>query len=453
MITRNEEDIILTDERKEEIETLFFNFINFFNEFLKPFEKDVKRMINVDEDEEGNPKLYIQWLDDRNSGLVAITDAVINPKGVVEIHYNKDDDKYQFRIDDRKIAGLIGDKFIEPCLNYKYDKENELHYFDYNDENVINVIEEYFKLLYEKKVDHIQTLLESTNDELKRIQVDLIHFCQILQSQKDYLQFRLLYYPYIKPDKSGYEILVKMILWPDNPCPISESDERKLLDNKNPNQFDAKNSERAGLIRSIHDFFYNNFVENTLDKESPLYKYLSNLGNGEMFLHIHFRREEDKMVDRMAAFVAEERPVTIYDTNRAFFGEDTEKQIWLRSIKNEVYKLGKIMEDVYKNILSFKLSFKEILNPEDNTNSFSLIVTYEPAYEFDADVENTVFIKIIELLTTRKDIPLLTASYQGFQPEGDKETVYDIKMVRREKKGGSYQEDMLDLYTFYEYRI
>ena len=48
----NEEDIILTDERKEEIETLFFNFINFFNEFLKPFEKDIKRMINVDEDEE-----------------------------------------------------------------------------------------------------------------------------------------------------------------------------------------------------------------------------------------------------------------------------------------------------------------------------------------------------------------------------------------------------------------
>ena len=447
-----EENDIL-NSRKEEIETLFFTFINYFNEFLKPFEKDVKRLVNVDEDEEGNPKLYIQWVNDRCSGLVAIVDAVMNPKGVIEIHYNKDDDKYQFRIDDRKIAGLIADKFIEPCLNYKYDKEGLLHYFDFDDETVINVIEEYFRLLYEKKVDHIQTILESTDSELKRIQVDLIHFCQIIQSQKDYLQFRMLYYPYIKPDKSGYEILVKMILWPDNPCPISESDERKLLDIKNPTQFDAKNSERAGLIREIHNFFYNNFVVNTLEKDSPLYKYLEKMGNGEVFLHIIFRREEDKLLERMAAFVAEERPMTIYDTNRAFFGEDTEKQKWLRSIKNEVYTLGKIMEDVYKNILSFKLSFKEVLQPETDTKSYSLIVSYEPAYEFDKDIDNAVFIKIIELLTSRKDIPLLTSSYMGFQSESGKDNIYNIKMVRREKKGGAYHEDMLDLYTFYEYRI
>ena len=451
----SEEEIILTDERKEVIEGLFYTFINYFEEFLKPFKNDIKRIINTTEDEEGEIKLYIQWLNDRASGLVAITDAVFNPKGVVEIHYNKDEDKYQFRIDDRKIAGIVADEFIEPCLNYKYDKENLLHYFDFDDENVINVIEEYFKLLYEKKVDHIQTLLESTNSDLKRIQVDLIHFCQILQAQKDYLQFRMLYYPYIKPDKSGYEVLVKMILWPDNPCPISESDERKLLDMKNPTQFDAKNSERAVLIRSIHNFFYNNFIVNTLDPESPLKKYLEKMGNGEVFLQIVFRREEDKMSNRMLAFIEEERSYTIYDTNRAFFGEDDAKGKWLKSIKREVYDLGKIMEDVYKNILSFKLSFKENLNPEDDTKSYSLIVSYEPTYEFDKDVENVVFIKIIELLSTQKNIPLLTNSYRGFQQDSDekKDTLYDIKMVRREKRGGAYIEDMLDLYTFYEYRV
>lgn len=452
----SEEEIILNEERKEIIESLFYTFINYFDEFLKPLKNDTKRIINTTEDEDGNPKVYIQWLEDRDSGLVAITDAIFNPKGVLEIHYNKDEDKYQFRIDDRKIAGLIADKFIEPCLNYKYDKENLLHYFDFTDEIVINVVEEYFRLLYEKKVDHIQTVLESTNSELKSIQVDLVHFCQILQSQKDYLQFRMLYYPYIKQDKSGYDVLVKMILWPDNPCPISASDELKLLDKKNPTKFDTNNSERASLIRNIHNFFYNNFVVNTLDVNSPLKKYLERMGNGEVFLQIVFRREEDKLMERMVAFVEEEREFTIYDTNRAFFGESSSKGKWLKSIKREVYDLGKIMEDVYKNILSFKLSFKENLNPEDNTTSYSLIVSYEPAYEFDKDVENTVFIKIIELLSTQKNIPLLTSSYRGFQTSEEdekKDTLYDIKMVRREKHGGSYIEDMLDLHTFYEYRI
>lgn len=448
------------DEKvQQEIKNKIIEFGKKFDNLSIPYANNARRLMDVNEDGTEPP---VRFVEERNSGVCAICDALFEPKGAVEVTYDENNDKYLFRIDDMKIASLIGKKQLEPCLNYKNDKEDVLFYEEFSEENIEKYIKEYLNLIYEEKTDNIVAVEERTNMDLKSITLDLVHFAKTLQAEKSYLQFRLLEYTYFDERNQRYEVLVKMILWPDNPCPISSFDDSK-----------EENNERKRLIKSIYEFFYNVFVDKILDKESALAKIIKRYSNGETLLNIQFRREEDKTVDRMAAKVADESPYVIYDTNRFDFVKESPEDRWVRIIKLELYDLGKILESYFKNLISFKISFKKV-DLLDGGQSYAAIINYD-IFDFrkllDSKTENEIsedtkenmnfaieskigFV-ISEAMTTDKKLNIMKNSYKGFLKEEDikdKKEVFDFQFIRKEKVFGEYAEDMLDLYTIYEYR-
>lgn len=440
----NSDEMITEEDKEKAHEALVYanKIIEKYNELTSKY-SETRRLFDGDDD--GN--YVMQWDNNEYEMNVPIHDALFNLKGVMKLKYLHDVDQFGFRIDDTQIALLIASKQIEPAINYAKDKDEVCYYYDVKDEKIVeNMLKEYIDLIYEKRIDNIQINDNSINDEniFKEIRRDLINFCRKLKEKKDYLSFRLLFLPF-SDGEGSFNILTKMILWPELPCIISAQDNEK---NKNP--------ERKELINDIYDFFYNGFVKNSLDDQSELKKLINSYGPGETFLAISFRREEDKIKDRIEEFLNKERPYIIYDTDRTDFGEDSPFDVWVRNMKFCGGILGKAIEEKYKNLIKFKISFKEVeifSEDEGQIKEHQLKIDFSTKYNFTEDPKEDIYNFIINELNNNPKLEDMRDSVYVLN-YSDPKSPYQFSLVVNEIEYTviNTTEDMLDLYCIYEYR-
>ena len=415
---------------------------NIIHKFIeKTKDKDPKyRLFDVDE----NGEFDCKWISENYSIIVPIYDTVFNVKGSLIVRYFPDADGYAFRIDDTRIAESISGGRLPLCLFYEKDKEDTLYFEKAEEDSIEKYLDEYIDIIFEKEIDRIVVSLEDIDKQIEEIKNDMVTFCNKLHFKKPLVDFRCLLYNYIDKYTGKIDVLVKLVLWPEKPCPISQKD-----DSMN------ENKERFELVKDIEDYFYGFYVIKYLKPDSVIKRLVQD--SQVAFLNVEFRPEEKKMPSMLKENLEEDKVYMIYDTNLKMdeVGEISKEILWRKNVEYELSILGKFLAEEYKNLMDIKIAFKKnrIINKKE-IDQYIATIFYVFRNGFSKSIEyieQDMFSKCLYKISNDKNLSTLNDTFGEAEDDNDMKYLISFKNKERIESLGT-DEDYTDAYVVFEYK-